>query len=187
MHPENSTRKLILVSGKIGSGKTTFVKALTAQLYSLGYDIAGILSTGNETKESQRTGYFLSDIITGEKRLLCHQESNDQGITTGKYHFVNDSIKWGNAILGEAINHNKQIIVLDEVGPLELIQNKGWRPSLEKLLKDFHGVIILVIRENMVNEFRMQFNVTPEILMTTKSDDSNSGIEKILRVLHGNL
>lgn len=104
-------------------GKTSIILKVVNSVRRAGYEVGGMVS--REVKEKGiRIGFELEDLKTGIKGWLAHKEIC-QGPRIGKY-FVNmedlDNIGVG-AIQNSLMNPKINLIVIDEIGPMELFSN----------------------------------------------------------------
>ena len=90
--------------------------------------------------------------------------SNEEGMLVGKYNFSKPAFKKACEILIEAAKNEKaELLVIDEIGPLEL-KNEGFHDTLKGILNMENGVktILLVAREGLVNDIRKHFGIAEE-------------------------
>jgi nucleoside-triphosphatase THEP1 len=141
------TKNLLIYIGPIKSGKSS-------RLYDFSKNrknFAGILSLSIDNKK------WLYSIRTKEQKLLevNKLESNGNTITCGKYVFDKKVFKWARGILNYDLEEKPELIILDEIGPLEL-SGGGLAPtSFEIIKKSIAGELktLVVIRENLLNKF----------------------------------
>ena len=121
-----STRKVFIITGSIGEGKTTYIKKLIGFFRKNNIATGGILSERLMT-DAQTTGYDLVNIETGEKEAFLRQNEECGSETIGRFTICIKGITMGNTVLRSLISHGNKIVIIDEVGLLEL-ENKGWAP-----------------------------------------------------------
>jgi nucleoside-triphosphatase THEP1 len=154
---EKSRPVIFILSGKINEGKTTLVKEIISELQSGGIRVRGIFSPGNKN-DSDRNSYFAEDISSHTRKLLCSEVKLPEAFRQGRYYFSEAGILFGNKILIDSLDQPVDIIVIDELGPLE-INDKGWTPAINKLLKSSKVPHLWVVRENLVNAMTRKWNV----------------------------
>jgi nucleoside-triphosphatase len=115
--PVNKPRRLFL-TGEPGCGKTTVVKATAELLTFRGLKVGGM--TSSEMRESGiRIGFGIEDLMTHEHGELAKSTAGN-GPRVGRY-VVNlmDLERIGAGAINRAI-HAAQVIIIDELGPMEL-------------------------------------------------------------------
>lgn len=114
-------KNIILITGQPGVGKTSVLLKLTNELKKKAYKVEGMLSC--EARESGvRVGFEIVDVSTGRRGWLAHV-NQPVGPQVGKYRVnLNDLDKIGAVSIIEAVKH-ADIIVVDEIGPMELFSS----------------------------------------------------------------
>ncbi len=138
---------LILLSGQPGVGKSSACLRLVQELRRHGRTAGGIV-----TLARGRERYAL-DVACGEERLLAAEGEMQAGPRCGRFHFLRETLGWGNRVVAQAIADRVDLVVLDEVGPLELDQADGFRPALRALLAGT-GAQLVVVRPALVAAVR---------------------------------
>lgn len=133
-------KKHILLTGKPGIGKTSVVKKI---IPFLGAKAGGFYT--EEIRELDRRMGFRVVTLDGEDGVLAHVEFNSNN-KVGKYRVDLDSIeKVAIPALERAMEH-KSVIVIDEIGKMELFSMK-FREMVRKIL-DSEKTLLCVIKEN---------------------------------------
>ncbi len=140
----SQNNRVIIISGKKGEGKTTFVQNLIPLLKSKNYSVGGILSQ-KIIKNDDIIGYEIEDIETNQKFPFLTLNQN-QGDLIGKFQINPIGIEKGNEILSIEKQKNNQFIIIDEVGKLELESN-GWYLSLIELINKTDKTIIITVKD----------------------------------------
>ena len=139
--------EITLIYGSSGSGKTTCVGNYVLWVQSLGWTVGGILSPGKFTRQL-RSHFLVRDIETGEERELC-QRGLHSDIEVGPFGFLPAAIDFGRNAIERSLDKQLDLLVIDEVGPLEL-QNRVWAPSLHKVLASKTQRLILTVRPQII-------------------------------------
>ena len=137
-------------------GKTSIILKIVNSIIGAGYEVGGMVS--REAKERGiRAGFELEDLRTGRKGWLAHKEIC-RGPRIGKY-FVNmkdlDNIGVG-AIQNSLMNPKIKLIVIDEIGPMELFSN-NFVNAVRKAInsdKPLLGSIHRKSRHSLLDEIR---------------------------------
>jgi len=133
--------QLYILTGDTGTGKTTRLMQWCKQQAN----ITGIVTPVIDGKR------FFYDITTEEKRMMEAVADETDVQAVGKYLFSSRAFMWAESMLHLAITSAPDYIVIDEIGPLELLE-KGFNNILKELLQSDIRKIILVVRRSKVEE-----------------------------------
>jgi nucleoside-triphosphatase THEP1 len=157
-----SAIKVFIITGKQGEGKTTLLAAMIQRLQKEGYRIGGILQPC-VFKDGERIGYDVTDIASGTSVMLCRLNSIQSEIKEGKFSFLEEGVLFGCRSLTMDALRAVDLIIVDEVGPLEL-RGGGWYASLEKLLRTSDLPIVICVRESLINRVQEQWKIIPYLI-----------------------
>jgi nucleoside-triphosphatase len=146
----------IILTGAPSVGKTTIVMDVAQKLKARGVRVGGVVSrevrTGNV-----RIGFEFIDLATNDRDVLASVTGN--GPRVGKYfvnlegcRFAADRVK--NALI------NSDVIICDEVGPMELKSNE-FIDTLKYLLKTDKKALVVIhqkLEHPLIREFREKPN-----------------------------
>ena len=134
----------IAITGRPGIGKTTLVMRVVEQLRDKGVKVGGIYTT--EVREGgQRIGFDVIDLMTGRRGILA-RIGHGAGPRIGKYTVnIDDLENLGVRAIEEAMERC-DVIVVDEVGPMELKSSKFVK-VVEKLLTLENKHVILTVHQ----------------------------------------
>jgi nucleoside-triphosphatase len=139
-----------LISGPPASGKSTLVIKLIEFLKDKGIKVGGIISP--EVREKRiRIGFKVVDLLNLKEKIFAsiHYNTNYK---VGKY-FVDINIFEEIAIPAlEAAEKECKVIVIDEIGKMELFSKKFEEKIREILSSD--KIVIAVIHRNYLNEYK---------------------------------
>ncbi|MBN2270810.1 MAG: DUF2478 domain-containing protein [Sedimentisphaerales bacterium] len=141
-------RKLVLWTGKKHSGKTTAAVRLVRSARSKGYIVGGLVSPA-VYRDGALLGFDAVDLRSGQRAALARD--NGSGGTAGRFEFLAEGLRLGNASLSPSATASADLIVVDEFGPLEL-NRQGWRRSVDLLVQSSEAIILLVVREELAEE-----------------------------------
>jgi nucleoside-triphosphatase THEP1 len=128
---------IILVTGEIGCGKTTACQRAIDLLRAQGVAVSGILCPPRLDNRGVKVGIDALDVATGEEKRLADWVPGG-GDTIGPFTFDQASYSWAIARLQSAIaalDHAEgvNVLVVDEIGPLELVRQSGFVAALGSL------------------------------------------------------
>ncbi|MHC1635514.1 MAG: NTPase [Candidatus Methanospirareceae archaeon] len=146
------------ITGKPGVGKSTIVKTVIEGLRARNFSIGGILTS--EVREGgRRVGFIIEDINTGRKGILAH--INQQGPKVGKYGVnMKDLDDLGAKAIREA-KLKADIIIIDEIGPMEL-KSRNFIDAVEEAMDSDKNMIVTVhqrSREGLVRKIKDNFEM----------------------------
>ena len=154
------------LTGQPRIGKSTLMKEVIARLKARGVVVGGML-TADIHESGQRVGFSLEDIRTGEKGILAHVQLNRSGPTVGKYTVnLTDLDRIGTQAIFEALARPEtQVLLIDEIGPMEL-KSRLFVAALEKALaSDKH--LMLTVHQRSAHELVQRIKRTFQGLEVT--------------------
>jgi len=147
----------LLVVGEPGSGKTSWCREYIDERRKCGSSIGGILCPAIE-KQGQRIGSNALDLLTGLQvpfaRLSRLRRSKGSEVV-GDYTISRRGILFGCATIEKAVKNKCDLVVIDEVGPLEL-SGKGLMPAVELALASAMH-LLLVVRSSLKEALQRRF------------------------------
>lgn len=143
---------ILLVTGAIGSGKTTYCRAQIDAARRAGLDVAGVLSPARFA-QGVKVGIDVLDLRSGELRELAHLRTMETasgvtGVVTQRWRFDAAALAWANQVLVTATPCD--LLVVDELGPLELEQERGWTAALATIDARAFDDALLVVRSSLL-------------------------------------
>ena len=143
---------IIVLTGAPGVGKTTAVIRVARELKERGVKVGGIVSREIRTNNT-RIGFEFINLTTNDRSVLASITGN--GPKVGKY-FVNVAgCRFAAERLKNAVR-NSDIIICDEIGPMEL-KPREFVHCVKNLLYVNKKVIVVVhqkLQHVVTNEFR---------------------------------
>ena len=153
-YTHNTHGDLVFITGPSGSGKTYWCQKLVELASSQGIRACGLLSPAL-TVRGVKVGIDLVDISTGNKlRLARKRRSSDQGadppgIATHDWLFDPAVLAWGNQVLA-SLPERFALLILDELGPLEFLQNQGLTAGLSLVDRKGYQLACVVVRPELL-------------------------------------
>ena len=147
----------IIVHGGIGAGKTRTAEKLVTELERRGITVGGIVSP-RILEGTDTVGYRARDIETGRERLLA--TIDPPGIRVGMFYLSEEALSFARAAIERAVA-TKQVVLLDEVGRLELA-GQGHAPALRLLLQS-NAVPVLFVRSKFVDAVVEEFAIADHL------------------------
>jgi nucleoside-triphosphatase len=115
-------KRVLLLMGSPGVGKTTVLLKIVEALKVNGYTVGGMISR-EVRSDGSRVGFEIMDLIGNKTGWLAHVEQ-ERGPQVGKYRVNMEELDGVgvNAVL-QAIALS-DAVVIDEIGPMELFSDK---------------------------------------------------------------
>jgi nucleoside-triphosphatase THEP1 len=170
--------RALILTGERGAGKTTLCFALAA----LSHRYTGLLSPRISTAAGNLVGSSARCLATGEEWVLCRSDAELDGPRFGRFSFSSAGIEHavdclrgiltssaeGGAEADGGGNVPRPVVIVDEIGPLELEMGAGLAPVLPLLAGAGH--LLLVARPSLLGRVevlvpghrRTVIMVTPE-------------------------
>jgi len=136
--------RILILSGSRQAGKTTFCQRMLSQARQAGWQVAGVVCPAR-FEGGQKVGIEVVDVRSGERCLLASQLPGEcTGPTVGPWTFSTQALEWGNGVLQRATPCD--LLVVDELGPLEFDQGQGFTAGFEALRSQLFRLALVVIR-----------------------------------------
>jgi len=154
---QEERKKIYLVTGAVGEGKTAWLVKLTGLMKERGISTGGILAL-RIMEEGKTTGYDITDISSGSRTPFLRQTGD---ATVGVERFTMDEagFRAGQRALDPSVNRTMDVVIIDEVGPLEL-RGQGWSDRIIGLLNETRAILILAVRKNLTEDVKEKFGIT---------------------------
>jgi len=159
---------LFLLTGPPRSGKTTVANEVAKRLRARGVRVGG-MTTSEVAQGGVRSGFQVTDISSGRTGVLA-QVSGEPGPRIGKYVVNQADLNEVGVKAIESAEENADLIIIDEVGPMELTSQafvkaveaalsstkpviltlhwKASHPLLDRIRKEARGSLLTVSPEN---------------------------------------
>ncbi len=163
---------VLIITGEVHQGKTTFLAQLLQAMQTKGMPAAGFLSRA-VTVENERRAYELEFFPSGERLSMAIDEAREGWQSFRRYSFNPVAWEAGSKRLMEASTGKNTWLVIDELGPMEL-EGLGWHQLTTRLLELQHPKMIWVVRKNQLDaitaEFKPENIRIVDIQLTTPSE-----------------
>ena len=141
---------LVVLTGPSGAGKSTLCRRVVAVLHERGANVRGLLTELRRGEDGRPAGIDIGNAATDARRPLAEWDTPTGGPVVGRWHFhteaFHEGLEWC-AGLGAGT-----LLVIDELGPLELVEGAGWAPLLP-VVRDHSGPALVVVRPALVAAF----------------------------------
>lgn len=175
--------KVFLIVGKKGAGKTSLAGQITEILKNKELQVAGLLAPAF-FEAGERCGYLVRNIENGKETPLCKRTTDIKENMPGNYVFDPEGIRYGEQWLSEIDHEQKDLVVIDELGPFEL-KGMGWDPALLTLMEQYKGPMLWVVREALTEEITNKYGVVVLARFHAGKTPSEQAAEAIIQSIRG--
>lgn len=135
---------LLIVTGPKNSGKTSFCRELARLVKGAGADVAGVLT-------EKRSGQVSAGAAAPRLLVVTNLRSGKTaalGEWRGERWVLSDEgIEFGLGALRGALPCD--LLVIDELGPLELKRGQGWSPAIPLLAQARYRLAVVTVRREL--------------------------------------
>ena len=175
---------LAILCGESGSGKTTLCLRAIDEALKRHLSAAGLV-TVPRIVAGQKVKMDVRDVRTGEERLLGQFVDDTGDPVIEHWQFSDDGIAWGEQMLRRATPCD--VLVIDELGPLELIYGKGWYAAVDLLLEQRYRMALVAVRPLLLPTLRNHLESTNPLTLSVSKENNDSllaHIEHLIEVIH---
>jgi len=176
---------VVIITGEIQQGKTTFTQKIISELISRRIKMAGFLSIGID-EHGIRNGFNLCDIESGKLIELCSDKKEENRLKLGRFYFNQKALEFGNEILKSDNVADKQLIVIDEIGPLE-VRGQGWCRAIDELTDNFTIPHLWVVRKSLVQKISRKWNIGDAWVFDIADSSLKDVVEKLAELININI
>lgn len=179
-------KRLLLLTGGPGIGKTSIVLKVVEALRAMGYRVGGMMSCEVRSLGS-RIGFRVLDVGDGERGWLARTDQV-QGPRVGKYRVnINDLESIGVQAIAKAVE-NSDVVVVDEIGPMEMFSERF--EECVKVAVESRKLVISVVHWRLKNRLtdEIKQREDAEVFVVTLDNRATlhqAIVEKALRFFSG--
>ena len=173
----------VLLTGQRQVGKTTVCMRVAELARGLGYDPAGVLTPAVLDKGGFPAARHAMMVADGQQRLLARANCELGGPRTGRYSFDANVFSWVIARLQEAMSQGCDLLIIDEIGPLELEQGIGLASFLTDLSDGGLPPLLLVVRPELVGQMQKRLPTVPFRTFTVTQENRQTLPHDIVKEL----
>jgi nucleoside-triphosphatase THEP1 len=143
-------RRLVVLTGEPGSGKSTLCRQVVRVGREAALEVRGFVTTDDQADGGARR--WLEDLRGGGRVLLGRTATQVEAAAGApRWRLRDAALEWCNAVLEQACPAD--LLVIDEVGPLELVYERGALPGVRHALAGRYEIAIVVVRPWLVPRF----------------------------------
>lgn len=175
------SRKIFIVTGGIGQGKTTQVQKIVDSLTKRNISVSGILAP-RIIKDGLTIGYDIVDIETNNQEPFLRNNIDDNLPKIGNYTISPQGLENGINILTKSALNNSSLVVIDEIGKLEL-NDQGWAANVAELVNG-SSVLLFAVRDSFTGQVIKKWNLKDCSVFTVSDDLYKEVSERIANHLN---
>lgn len=171
---------IFLVTGRVQTGKTTFLTKLVELLRERGLSVGGFLCPGS-FDSGKRSGFDLKNIETGVELPMASDREFSDWVKYRRFWFNPGAFLAGKEWIRSSLVQEPAVIVIDEVGPMEL-EGSGWLESIEFLQSSSVPVQLWSVRESLLEEVMQRWDIGPDHLIQIDKTEFSQAAELIIGI-----
>lgn len=177
MNHKQQTPPIIIITGSIGSGKTTFLAAMIPLLQEK-WSVDGFtcLTEDESRTVGQNAPVYKLKLIDSSTLLQWAMRKNSQR----GYEF---NLATQQLVSNRLSKSTKEIIVFDDLGPYEL-KGEGFAQVFSELSQSNTSTLIVVIKKRVLDEFIIKFNLLNPPIFDLDHLSHNTAKHSLLEKLH---
>ncbi|MFQ6101697.1 MAG: nucleoside-triphosphatase [Anaerolineae bacterium] len=172
--------RMILLTGERGVGKSTVCRKTIALVQARRYTCGGLL-----TLHRSNGALDVLDVRSGYVRRLTLQLDESPAVIQGRFRFDPEALVWGNNTLTRATPCH--LLVVDELGPLELEREQGWLQAFDVLHESDFTLALVVVRPELVVRAQLNLPASATTVLSVTSDNRDGLPAVLLEMLEREL
>ena len=166
-------QEILIITGPRGSGKTTKAYEYIDFLKKKEIKIGGVITKSDDAKRYEKKHFYsVVDILTNEvKELLSSDNNYPKNIKVGRFSMNQEALIWATEKIASA-SKNCSAVLIDELGSAEL-HGLGYAGIAKELINRYKGLIILVVRIEILEQMRSYLHCDPETTIIVNVEKSN--------------
>jgi nucleoside-triphosphatase THEP1 len=171
-------KQIFIITGNIASGKTTFLVQLNEKLRELNIKTGGFYSP-RIMDDDLTIGYDLVHVTDNERIEFLRNDGDSNNAEIGRFTIDEKSVLRATQWIKEDIENDWKIIIIDEVGKLEL-DEKGWYDAIDILLSSNIKNQIWAVRNSFVDQGIKKWNLKNAVIIDVENQTVDDIVEYFL-------
>jgi len=140
---------IFILTGPQHSGKTTLLMRTTNKLKKKKIPIEGFLSLAVTRRDSD-SGYDLFDLTEEVSVPFIRRKGEKDWETIGLFYFIPQGLARAKKLIFRSSEDS--ILIIDEIGPLEL-KGRGLWPAVKEVIYSDWRIFLVVVRRSILADF----------------------------------
>ena len=179
--------RIAILAGPVGAGKTTVAERMVGLAQRQGMAVGGLLAPAMVDRCQQKVGIWGVDIQRAEQRALARMDRNLGGPAVGQYSFDAEALGWALSVLERALSPETlpacDLVVVDEIGKLELWRGTGLAPILPRLAAGEARQALVLVRDLLLAELQARLGSVQQMVFNVREEDREALPAAILHKL----
>jgi nucleoside-triphosphatase THEP1 len=177
---------IVILTGKRGVGKSTVCSRTVDLARAHGYTCSGIITLRRTAPGCPNDCRDVLDVQAGLLRQFTVHADPDSSLASdsvvqGRFRFDPQTLAWADDLLAQATPSH--LLIVDELGPLEIIRGQGWQKAFDVLARDDFRMALVVVRPELIDQARLRLPPTPTTTLAVTSHNRDTLPAMILATL----
>lgn len=178
--------RIVILTGKRGAGKSTICSKTVDLAQARGYTCGGIVTLRRTAPGCATDCRDVLDVRTGlSRQFTVHAEPElsvaSSAVVQGRFRFDPQTLAWAEDVLAQAAPSH--LLVVDELGPLEIIRGQGWQKAFEVLNRGGFRLALVVVRPELVDQACLRLPPAPTTTLAVTRYNRDALPGKIVETL----
>jgi nucleoside-triphosphatase THEP1 len=174
--------RLGLLTGPVGAGKTTVAERVVTLSRREGLVSGGVLAPAMTDPCGHKVGIWGVEILTGERRVLARTDRELGGPAVGPYSFDAAALAWALGAIERAMGAC-DLLIIDEIGKLELWQGAGLAPLVPRLAAGEVPCALVLVRDTLLAELQRLLSGVEQVVFGVTESNREQQPREILERL----
>jgi nucleoside-triphosphatase THEP1 len=185
--------RIALLTGPVGAGKTTVAERVVGLARRQGLACSGLLAPAMLDACGHKAGIWAVDLSDGERRILARTGHTLGGPRLGPYSFDAAALDWAVAVVlaalasppppGATEGEYSNLLVVDEIGKLELWYGQGLAPVLPRLAAGDAARALIIVRDSLLEELQRRLEPVAQVVFRVSKQNRDTLPAQILEAL----
>lgn len=177
-----SEARIGLLTGPVSVGKTTAASRVAGLARNRGLVCGGLLAPAMLDGCGHKIGIWGVGLRTGERRILARTDRALGGPSAGPYSFDAGALDWATSAI-ERDAGACDLLIVDEIGRLELVEGTGLAPALSQLSSGRVSRSLVLVRDCLLDRLRTRLGSADLALFAISVDNRQEMPAKIVEEL----